>query len=334
MLKLEKERLLEMHEKMVTIRKFETKVEQLHLQGILPGLKHLYIGEEAVAVGVISALREDDYIASTHRGHGHCIAKGGDVKKMMAELYGKKTGYCKGKGGSMHISDIKIGILGANGIVGANIPIAGGAALSAKLRGTDQVAVSFFGDGGANEGIFHEGINLASVWKLPLIFVCENNLYAISTHQPMVTAIRNIGDRASSYGIPKFIVDGMDLLAVYEAANKAVTRAREDKGPTLIECKTYRFRGHYVGEGSRELTYRSREELEDWEKRCPIKRFESLLMEKNILTGSLVNQINYQIDLEIEEAVKFAEQSPYPDPQEALDDLFFKEHWHERDNLC
>lgn len=323
MLRLEKEKLLEMHEKMVRIRKFEMKVEELHLQGILPGLKHLYIGEEAVAVGVISALRKDDYIASTHRGHGHLIAKGSDIKKMMAELFGKKTGYCKGKGGSMHISDINLGILGANGIVGANMPIAGGAALSAKLRGTDQVAVSFFGDGGANEGIFHEGINLASIWKLPVIFVCENNLYAISTHQPTVTATPNVGDRASSYGIPKFIVDGMEVMAVYEATNKAVAWAREDKGPTLIECKTYRFRGHYVGEGSRELTYRPRKELEEWEKRCPIKRFESLLTEKNILTQSLVNQIDHQIDSEIEEAVKFAEQSPYPDPQEALDDLFF-----------
>ena len=308
MVKLEEEKLLKMYEKMVKIRKFEMKVEELHIQGILPGLKHLYIGEEAVAVGVISTLREDDYIASTHRGHGHCIAKGGDIKKMMAELYGKKTGYCKGKGGSMHISDIDIGILGANGIVGANIPIAGGAALSVKLRGTDQVVVSFFGDGGANEGIFHEGINLASVWKLPAIFVCENNQYAISTSQSIVTAIPNVADRASSYGIPKFIVDGMDVLAIYEAASKAVTWARKGKGPTLIECKTYRFKGHYVGEGSRELTYRSREELREWEKRCPIKKFQFKLIEKNILTCSLAKEISDRIDGEIEEAVKFAEE--------------------------
>ncbi len=324
MVKLEKEKLLEMYEKMVRIRKFEMKVEALHIQGILPGLKHLYIGEEAVAVGVMSALREDDYIASTHRGHGHCIAKGSDIKKMMAELYGKKTGYCKGKGGSMHISDINLGILGANGIVGANIPIAGGAALSIKLRGTDGVAVSFFGDGGANEGIFHEGINLASAWKLPVIFVCENNQYAISTHQLRVTAISNMGDRASSYGIPKFVVDGMDVLAIHQAAGKAVKWAREGKGPTLIECKTYRFKGHYVGEGSRELSYRSEEELEEWKKRCPIEKFKSELIEKNILTCSLTKKIGDKIDSEIEEAVKFAEESPYPDPQEALDDLFFE----------
>ena len=323
-MKLEKEKLLEMYEKMVRIRKFEMKVEELHIQGILPGLKHLYIGEEAVAVGVISALRENDYIASTHRGHGHCIAKGSDIKKMMAELYGKKTGYCKGKGGSMHISDINLGILGANGIVGANIPIAGGAALSIKLRGTDEIAVSFFGDGGANEGIFHEGINLASAWKLPVIFVCENNQYAISTHQPRVTAISNVGDRASSYGISEFIVDGMDVLAIHQAASKAVRWAREGKGPTLIECKTYRFKGHYVGEGSRELSYRPEEELKEWEKRCPVEKFKFELIEKNILTCSLAKKISDKIDGEIEEAVKFAEESPYPDPQEALDDLFFE----------
>ncbi len=323
MLKLEKQKLLEIYQKMVKIRKFEMKVEQLHLQSILPGLKHLYIGEEAIAVGVISNLRKDDYIASTHRGHGHLIAKGGDIKRMMAELYGKKTGYCKGKGGSMHISDINLGILGANGIVGANIPIAGGAALSAKLRGTDQVAVSFFGDGAANEGIFHEGLNLASVWKLPVIFVCENNLYAISTHQPRVTAIPDIADRASSYGIPKFIVDGMDILSVYEAANKAVIWAREGKGPSLIECKTYRFKSHYVGEGSRELTYRPREELKEWKKRCPIKKFQLELIKENILTEPLIKKIDRQISQKIEKAVEFAEKSPYPTPQEALDDLFF-----------
>ena len=324
MLKLENEKLLAMYEKMVRIRKFELKVEELHVQGILPGLKHLYIGEEAVAVGIISALREDDYIASTHRGHGHCIAKGSDIKKMMAELYGKKTGYCKGKGGSMHISDINLGILGANGIVGANIPIAGGAALSIKLRGSDGVAVSFFGDGGANEGIFHEAINLASAWKLPVIFVCENNQYAISTHQSRVTAISNMGDRASSYGIPKSIVDGMDVLVIHQAADKAVRWAREGKGPTLVECMTYRFKGHYVGEGSRELSYRPQEELEEWKERCPIKKLKSELIEKNILTCSLVKKINDEIDGQIEEAVKFAEESPYPNPQEALDDLFFE----------
>jgi len=323
--KLKKEKLLDMYRKMVRIRKFETRVEELHVQGILPGLKHLYIGEEAVAVGVASCLREDDYIGSTHRGHGHLIAKGGDVKLMMAELYGKKTGYCKGKGGSMHIADINIGILGANGIVAANIPIVGGAALSAKLRGTDQVAVSFFGDGGANEGIFHEGLNLASVWKLPAVFVCENNQYAISTSQSTTCAVAKIADRASSYGMPGFTVDGTDVLSVYEVTSKAVARARKGEGPTLIECRTYRFKGHYVGEGSRELTYRSQEEVEKWQKMCPVKRFKSYLVKEGIFTESFLEDIDHQIGEEIEEAVRFAEGSPYPLPEDALEDLFVEE---------
>jgi len=324
-MKLDKRLLLEMYQKMVRIRKFETKVEQLHIQSKLPGLKHLYIGEEAIAVGVASCLRKDDYIGSTHRGHGHLIAKDGDFKMMMAELYGKKTGYCKGKGGSMHITDISIGVLGANGIVAANIPIVGGAALSAKLRGTDQVAVSFFGDGGANEGIFHEGINLASAWKLPAIFVCENNQYAVSTCQSKTTVIPNVADRASSYGIPGFVIDGMDVLAVYEVTSKAVARAREGTGPTLIECKAYRFKGHYVGEGARELSYRSQEELEKWQGKCPIKRFKSTLIKEGILTEELGEKIDHQIDEEIEKAVRLAEESPYPSPEDALEDLFFEE---------
>lgn len=322
MSELSKGKFLEMYEKMVRIRKFEMKVEELHLWGILPGLKHLYIGEEAVAVGVASALQKDDYIASTHRGHGHCIAKGCDLKRMMAELYGKKTGYCKGKGGSMHISDISEGILGANGIVAANMPIAGGAALSAKLRRSGQVAVSFFGDGGANEGIFHESLNLAAIWMLPVVFVCENNLYAISTHQRRASSILNIAERAKGYRIGKFIVDGMDVLAVYEVAREAVQDARKGDGPSLIECKTSRFKGHYVGEGSRELTYRSHDESEEQQKRCPIKSFQSELMEKDVLTSSLADEITKRIEREVEEAVEFAQKSPYPEPEEALEDLF------------
>jgi len=323
---IEEEKLLDMYKKMVRIRKFEEKVEELHIKGILPGLKHLYIGEEAVAVGVISCLRKDDYIGSTHRGHGHLIAKGGDVKLMMAELYGKKTGYCKGKGGSMHIADINIGILGANGIVAANIPIVGGAALSSKMRKKDQVAVSFFGDGGANEGIFHEGLNLASVWKLPAIFVCENNFYAISTPQEKVTSVESIAKRASSYNIPGYSVDGTDVLEVYRVAKEAVARARKGEGPSLIECKTYRFKGHYVGEGQRELSYRSRDEVKRyWEKKCPIKKFKNYLIKENIFTQSFLEDIEKEVDKEIDEAVKFAEESPYPLPEEALEDLFFEE---------
>ncbi len=324
-MELDKQFLLGMYEKMVRIRKFELKVEELHTQSILPGLKHLYIGEEAVAVGVTSCLRDDDYIGSTHRGHGHLIAKGGDMKLMMAELYGKKTGYCKGKGGSMHIADFSLGILGANGIVAANIPIVGGAALSIKMRGTNQVAVSFFGDGGANEGLFHEGANLASVWKLPAIFVCENNQYAISTSQLKATAIPDIAQRAKAYAIPGHLVDGMDVLTVYNAAKKAVKRAREGEGPSLIECKTYRFRGHYIGEGSRTFTYRSKKELKKWQERCPITRFGDILLREGFLTDDVIDDINRKIDEKIDEAVRFADESPYPAPEDALEDLFVEE---------
>lgn len=324
-MELDKQFLLGMYEKMVRIRKFELKVEELHTQSILPGLKHLYIGEEAVAVGVTSCLRDDDYIGSTHRGHGHLIAKGGDMKLMMAELYGKKTGYCKGKGGSMHIADFNLGILGANGIVAANIPIVGGAALSIKMRGTNQVAVSFFGDGGANEGLFHEGANLASVWKLPAIFVCENNQYAISTSQLKATAIPDIAQRAKAYDIPGHLVDGMDVFAVYNAAKKAVKRAREGEGPSLIECKTYRFRGHYVGEGSRTFTYRSKTDLKKWQERCSITRFGDILLREGFLTDDVIDDINRKIDEKIDEAVRFADESPYPAPENALEDLFVEE---------
>jgi pyruvate dehydrogenase E1 component alpha subunit len=321
--KLEEEPLVEMYEKMLRIRRFEEKVEELHIKGILPGLKHLYIGEEAVAVGVISSLDKSDLIMSTHRGHGHCIAKGADIKKMMAELFGKKTGYCYGKGGSMHISDFDIGVLGADGIVGANIPIVGGAALAAKMRGTSQVVVSFFGEAAANTGTFNEGINLAVVWKVPAIFVCENNLYAISVAQQRSTAVRDVAKRALGYGIPGIVVDGMDVVAVYEATNKAIKRTRNGEGPTLIECKTYRFRGHYAGEGDRERTYRSREEVQEWMKRCPIKNFKSQLIKKGILTGQRAADIEKNIIVEIEEAVRFGQESPYPEPEEALENLYY-----------
>lgn len=321
-MELEEKLLVEMYEKMLRIRKFEEKVEELHIKGILPGLKHLYIGEEAVAVGVTSSLNKSDLIMSTHRGHGHCIAKGAGIKKMMAELFGKKTGYCHGKGGSMHISDFDIGVLGADGIVGANIPIVGGAALAAKMRGTGQVVVSFFGEAAANTGIFNEGINLAAVWKVPAIFVCENNLYAISVVQHRSTTIQDVAKRAAGYGIPGIIVDGMDVVAVYEATNKAIKRARDGEGPTLIECKTYRFRGHYAGEGNRELTYRSSKEVQEWMKRCPIKNFKLRLIKKGILTEQRATDIEKNIILEIEEAVRFGQESPYPEPEQALKDLY------------
>ena len=245
-MELNNTKIIEMYKTMKRIREFETNASKLFAEGQIHGFVHLYIGEEAVATGVCSNLREDDYITSTHRGHGHIIAKGGDVKYMMAELYGRQTGYCKGKGGSMHIADATKGIIGANGIVGAGQNIATGAGLSAKLRGTDQVCACFFGDGSTNQGTFHESLNLASIWRLPVVFVCENNLYGISMHQSRHQAIQDIADRAVAYNIPGVVVDGNDVFAVYEAANEAIERARNGQGPSLIECKTYRHHGHFL----------------------------------------------------------------------------------------
>ena len=288
-------------------------------RGNIPGSVHLYIGEEAVATGAIAHLNKEDYIMSTHRGHGHLIAKGGETSRMMAELFAKKTGYCLGKGGSMHIADIDIGMLGAAGIVGSGIPIATGAALSAKLRGTDQVTIAFFGDGAANIGRFHEGINLASVWSLPVVFICENNLWAVSVPTSVSTNIANIADRAIGYGIPGITVDGMDVMAVYEAVGEAVARARSGKGPTLIEAKTYRFRGHFEGDSG---TYRPKEEIEQWLKRDPIKNFKQKLLEMKVLTAKQADEIDKEALAEMDEAVKFALESPFPEPEETLENVY------------
>ncbi|MEM3623471.1 MAG: pyruvate dehydrogenase (acetyl-transferring) E1 component subunit alpha [Candidatus Bathyarchaeia archaeon] len=319
MLNLAKEKLTEMFRKMLEIRFFEEKVFDLYAQNLVPGTIHLYAGEEAVAVGVCSALRKDDYITSTHRGHGHCIAKGADLKRTMAEILGKKSGYCKGKGGSMHIADFSIGMLGATAVVGAGIPIAVGAALSIKLRKTSQVVACFFGEGASNQGTFHEGINIASVWRLPVIFVCENNLYAMGTRQSRVMNIENIADRAIAYGIPGVVVDGNDVLAVYEATVKAVERARNGEGPTLIECKTYRHKGHSRVDPAR---YRPKAEVEEWLAKDPIKRFREKLLQTKALTEAEIQQIEREVAAEIEEAVKFAMESPYPEPEEALEDVY------------
>ena len=318
----ERGKYIDLYRSMVTIRKFELMVERLHLEGILPGLKHLYVGEEAVAVGVCAALEADDYLVSTHRGHGHLIAKGAEVHKIMAELYGKKTGYSKGKGGSMHIADIERGILGTNGIVSGGIPIAGGAALSAKMRGTTQITVCFFGDGGANEGIFHESLNIAGAWKLPILFICENNQYAISTAQERVSAVTCMAERAASYGMPGVVVDGMNVLAVREASWEAAARAREGAGPTLIECNTYRLIGHYAGEGSRGDSYRSGSEFEKWKTRCPIRQFRELLLSQAGVPASELEGLEQSVEGLIDEAVEFAAKSPYPEPRDALEDLF------------
>jgi pyruvate dehydrogenase E1 component alpha subunit len=316
---LTKAKLVEMYKLMVKIRLFEEKVFELYAQNLVPGTIHLYTGQEAVAVGVCSALRKDDYITSTHRGHGHCIAKGAEIKRVMAEILGKKTGYCKGKGGSMHIADFSIGILGATAVVGAGIPIAVGAGLSIKLRKTDQVVACFFGDGASNQGTFHEGINMAAIWQLPVIFVCENNLYAMGTRQSIVMKIENIADRADAYGIPGVVVDGNDVLAVYEAASNAVERARRGEGLTLIECKTYRHRGHSRVDPAK---YRPKEEVEAWLAKDPIKRLQERLLQSNVLTETEIQRIKREVSTEIEEAVKYAVESPYPAPQEALEDVY------------
>ncbi|MDI6846876.1 MAG: pyruvate dehydrogenase (acetyl-transferring) E1 component subunit alpha [Candidatus Bathyarchaeia archaeon] len=318
-LTLTKEKLVEIYMKMLEIRFFEEKVFELYAQNLVPGTIHLYAGEEAVAVGVCGNLRKDDYITSTHRGHGHCIAKGAELKRVMAEILGKKTGYCKGKGGSMHIADFSIGMLGATAVVGAGIPIAVGAGLSIKLRDTDQVAACFFGEGASNQGTFHESINMAAIWKLPVIFVCENNLYAMGTRQSRVMAIKNVADRATAYGIPGEVVDGNDVLAVYEAAQKAVERARKGEGPTLIECKTYRHKGHSRIDLAK---YRPKEEVEEWLAKDPIKRFKEKLLQTNTLVEAEIQQIEKEVSAEIEEAVKFAMESPYPAPEEASEDVY------------
>jgi len=314
--------LLEMYRKMLTIRLFEEKLAQMFAEGAMPGIAHLYIGEEAMAVGVCSALRPDDYIVSTHRGHGHLIAKGGRPERMMAELFGRVDGYCKGKGGSMHIADLEIGILGAMGIVGSGGPIATGAALSAKMRGTDQVSVSFFGDGASNQGAVHEAANLAGAWKLPLIFVCENNGYAMSTPQSKHQAIRNVADRAAAYGFPGVVVDGNDVLAVYEAAAAAVARARAGEGPSLIEGKTYRWRGHHEADVGQGIRYRSKEEIEEWVARCPIRRFQTLLLEKGIASEAEAEGIRDEVGATIERAVEYGRNSALPTAEDARVDVY------------
>jgi len=316
---LAKEKFVGMYRRMLEVRFFEEKVFELYAQNLVPGTIHLYLGEEAVAVGVCSTLRKDDYITSTHRGHGHCIAKGADLNRTMAEILGKKTGYCKGKGGSMHIADFSINMLGATAVVGAGLPIAVGAGLSVKLSKTDQVVACFFGEGASNQGTFHESINLASLWKLPVIFVCENNLYAMGTRQSRAMAIENIADRAIAYGIPSEVVDGNDVLAVYEATQEAVERARKGNGPTLIECKTYRHKGHSRVDPAK---YRPREEVEGWLAKDPIKRLKEKLLQANTLTEAEIQRIEKEVSAEIEEAVKFATESPYPTPEEALEDVY------------
>jgi pyruvate dehydrogenase E1 component alpha subunit len=316
---LTRTQLVDMYRKMLEIRFFEDKVFELYGQNMVPGTIHLYAGEEAVAVGVCTALRKDDYITSTHRGHGHCIAKGADLGRTMAEILGKKTGYCKGKGGSMHIADFKIGMLGATAVVGAGLPIAVGAALSADMRKTGQVVACFFGDGASNQGTFHESLNLAALWKLPIVFVCENNLYAMGTSQSRAMAIENISDRAAGYGIFGVTVDGNSILDVYDATAEAVKRARNGAGPTLLECKTYRRRGHSRVDSAK---YRSKEEVEEWLARDPIAKLSQKLLEEGGFAEEDLRKIEGEVKAEIEKAAKFATNSGFPPAQDALTDVY------------
>jgi len=321
--KLDVELVLNMYKMMQKIRYFEENAIKFAKRGKILGFVHPYIGEEAVAVGACSNLRKNDFITSTHRGHGHIIAKGGDVKGMMAELWGKETGLCRGLGGSMHIADTDLGILGANGIVGGGIPISVGAGLSASYRGSDQVTICFFGDGASNQGTFHESINLASLWKLPVIFICENNLYAFFTPQKDHQSIKDVAVRAQAYGVPSEIIDGMDIIEIYKAVNRAIQRARKGEGPSLIECKTYRFKGHAEGDPDAGI-YRTKEELEEWKKRDPIQILKNQLITDYQVTEEELTNIEEAIKSEIKEAVDFARDSPYPKLESALEGLFEK----------
>jgi pyruvate dehydrogenase E1 component alpha subunit len=300
--------------KMYLIRRFEEGAEQAYMRGLIHGTMHLSIGQEASAVGICMPLSDSDYITSTHRGHGHCIGKGAEVKLMFAEFFGKETGYCRGRGGSMHIADPAKGNLGANGIVGGGIPIAVGAALSVKKRGSDAVVVSFFGDGANNEGAFHEALNMAAIWRLPVVFVCENNQYGMSMSTERSTAVRHIADRAAAYNMPGVTVDGNRFADVAEASFAAVERARAGGGPTLIESKTYRIRGHSRSDRNR---YRSKEEIESWQFRDPITLLETELQSFGLLSEADIVAVRAEVEHEIAEAIEFARLSPSP----ALDQL-------------
>lgn len=313
--KIDEKTLLALYEKMVLIRYFEEEVERNVEKGFLHGTTHLYNGQEAVAVGVCSQLEKNDYITSTHRGHGHAIAMGADINKMMAEMFGKITGYSKGKGGSMHIADIEAGNLGSNGVVAGGIPIAVGAALSAQMKQTGGLAVSFFGDGATNEGSFHESLNLASIWDLPVIFLCENNVYGMSSPITEMTNIESLSIRSISYGFPGITIDGNDLFAVIAATKKAIKRARNNEGPTLIEAKTYRFKGH---SRSDEELYRRKSEVEKFKERDPIHLFESKLIENTTITRSNLDNIKAKIRIKVKEATEFSINSEEP----AIDELF------------
>ena len=316
---LTKEKMIDLYATMKKIRLFEEKVSELFAEGKLPGFVHLYAGEEAIGVGVCAHLADRDYITSTHRGHGHCIAKGVEINSMMAEMYGKATGACKGKGGAMHIADVDKGMLGANGIVGAGGPLACGSGLMAKTLGTDQVTVCFFGDGAAEQGTMHEAMNLACCWNLPVVFVCENNGYAESTPWGYHCAAKSIADRAAAYDMPGITVDGTDFFAVYEAAEEAIGRARRGEGPSLMECRGFRYYGHFEGDA---MLYVTEEEKKRNRARDPIENAKKRAIERGLVSAAQLAEVDAQAAAIIEEAVKFAEESAWPKPEEVLTDVY------------
>jgi acetoin:2,6-dichlorophenolindophenol oxidoreductase subunit alpha len=316
---LDKPLLLDIYRKMATVRQFEETAADLFLKGQIPGFLHVYVGEEAVAAGVMAHLTPQDMITSTHRGHGHAVAKGARLDMMFAELHGKKTGYCHGKGGSMHIADLDLGILGANGIVGGGVPIATGAGLALKMQGKDRVTVCFFGDGASNTGAFYEGVNLAAVWNLPVVFVCENNQYAESTPRATHQKVKYVSDRAAAFNISGVSMDGMDVFDVYQKAGEAIDRARAGQGPILLEARTYRFFGHFVGDPQ---NYRAKEEVEEWKKRDPIQMFRARVIQEGKIAAGELDAIEAQITKDIAAAVDFARKSPEPDIEAALQDIF------------
>jgi TPP-dependent pyruvate/acetoin dehydrogenase alpha subunit len=319
-LALNKQTLIDLYTTMLTIRRFEERAYKEFYAGNLVGFVHSYIGQEAIATGVCAHLTKEDRIVSNHRGHGHCIAKGADMKKMMAEIYGKRTGYCKGKGGSMHIADFSIGMLGADGIVGAGLPIASGAAVAAQLEKKGNIAVVFFGDGACNEGEFHEALNLAGIWKLPLLFVCENNHYGVNTPASYAMAAKDITRIPEAYHIKNRSVYGNDVEVVYQAAEEAIAILRSGEGPFFLECMTYRWHKHFLSKVLEDL--RPAEELEAWKKKCPVAAFEAKLLQQGMLTRAEVESINGKTLAQIDEAVAFAVKSPFPEPQDALEDIY------------
>ncbi|MFD2044616.1 thiamine pyrophosphate-dependent dehydrogenase E1 component subunit alpha [Ornithinibacillus salinisoli] len=318
--KITDNKLIDLYKQMWVIRFFEEKVDEYFAKGMIHGTTHLAIGQEASAVGVCALLGVEDKITSTHRGHGHCIAKGATADKMMAELFGRTTGYCKGKGGSMHIADVDMGNLGANGIVAGGIPLAVGSALTAHMKKLNYVTVCFFGDGATNEGSFHEAVNLASIWKLPVIFVCENNQYGMSSPIKEMVNVEDIAIRSQAYGIPGVVADGNDMIEMMNVTDQAIDRARKGEGPTFIEAKTYRWKGH--SKSDKNMIYRTRAEEKEWIQMDPIKRFKNDLMEAGILTGEKAEELQDVAKEEIEAAVKFSEESPMPTLDDLLTDVY------------